>query len=99
MAKVMVVGVKTYSFNNDANQKVEGARVSYLTSIPSNKSNELGFLPLQSIVSLDVVNSLKEIPAIYDVNYDMVPGRNNKPEMIITGFEFLQSVDYLGLFE
>ena len=30
---------------------------------------------------------------------DMVPGRNNKPEMIITGFEFLQSVDYLGLFE
>lgn len=99
MSKVMVVGLKSYSFENDQKQRVEGARVSYLTPIESNKSNEVGYLPLQVTIPVNMISSFSEVPGIYDVNFDMVPGRNNKPEIAITGFDFVKSVDYLGLFE
>lgn len=100
MAKVMVVGVKTYSFNDESkNKKIEGAKVSYLTPLASNKQNEIGYLPLQASIPLEMASQLQEVPALYDIKYDFVPGRNNKPEVIVTGFEFSKSVDYLGIFK
>lgn len=97
--KALVVGVKTYSFQNEQGQKIEGARVSYLTNIQSTKSNEVGFLPMQTSVPLNMINQVSVVPGIYDIKFDMVPGRNNKPEVVVSGFEFLNQVDYLGLFE
>lgn len=99
MAKVMVVGLKTYNFENQQGQKIEGAKVSYISDLESNKSNEVGYLPIQASVPLNLVTSLKEIPGIYEVKYDMVPGRNNKPEVTVVGFDFINSCDFLGLFE
>lgn len=97
--KALVVGVKTYSFQNDQGQKIEGAKVSYLTSVASTKNNEVGYLPMQVSIPLTMVGQVKNVPALYDVKFDMVPGRNSKPEVIVSGFEYLNEVDYLGLFE
>lgn len=97
--KVMVVGLKTYSFENSEKQKIEGAKISYLTPFASSKNNEIGYLPLQVTTTLDMARGLKEIPGLYEVKHEIVPGKGNKPEVVITGFDFLNSVDYLGLFD
>lgn len=97
--KALVVGVKSYSFQNEQGQKIEGAKVSYLTSLESTKNNEVGFLPMQVSIPLNMLSQVNNVPALYDVKFDMIPGRNGKPEVVVSGFEYLNEVDYLGLFE
>ena len=97
--KALVVGVKSYSFQNEQGQKIEGAKVSYLTSLESTKNNEVGFLPMQVSIPLNMLSQVNNVPALYDVKFDMIPGRNEKPEFVVSGFEYLNEVDYLGLFE
>ena len=99
MAKVLVVGVKSYSFKNQDGQNIEGAKVSYLTDTPSHKTNEIGYLPIQASIPLSMLKSFTTIPGIYEVKYDMIPGRNNKPEVTVAGFDLINEIDYLGLFK
>lgn len=99
MSKVLIVGMKTYSFLKDDKELVEGAKVSYLGEFASTKKNEFGFLPLQVNVNLNIAKEqIKEVPGIYDLSFDMVAGKNNKPELVITGFEFIKSVDFVEAF-
>ena len=97
--KALVVGVKSYSFQNEQGQKIEGAKVSYLTNLESTKNNEVGFLPMLVSIPLTMLGQVKNVPALYDIKFDMVPGRNSKPEFVVSGFDYLNEVDYLGLFE
>jgi hypothetical protein len=100
MSKVIVTGLKTYGFTNkETGQFLEGVKVSYLSEERAKGQNENGYLPLQSSLNLSVLESFKEVPGIYNVNYAMVPGKGNKPTLAVTGFEFLKSVDFVPLFK
>lgn len=98
MSKVLITGYKTYSFQNQQNELISGAKISYLSEVKTSKQNELGYLPIQASVNLECISTLKEVPGLYEINFDMVPGKNNKPELVITGFNFLKSVDLPILF-
>lgn len=99
MSKVIVTGLKTYSFKKDDGQVLEGVKVSYIAREMAKGQNEKGYLPLQSSLNLQCLNDFKEIPGVYDVNYDMVPGKGNKPTLAITGFNFVKGIDLEGLFK
>ena len=45
-----------------------------------------------------IVKSLKEIPGIYEMTFDQVTGKNNKPEIILSEVSFLSSTDLSVLF-
>lgn len=99
MSKVIILGAKTYRFENDKKDIVEGAKISYIGEMMSTKQNEVGFMPLQSSLNLQTLATLKDIPGLYEVKYDMVPGRNNKPTLEISGFDFIKPVTLDGLFK
>lgn len=100
MSKVLILGFKTYSFENEKKERVEGAKVTYISENKSSNMNETGYMPLQSSLNLEVVHaSIKDVPGLYDVKYDMVPGRNNKPTLAITGFDFIKPVLLDNLFK
>lgn len=96
--KVLITGVKSYNFTNDAGEKIEGAKVSYLGSKPSVKQGETGFTPMQITCNKEILSGICNLPGIYDADFEMVPGRNNKPELAITSFSFLHDVDIPSLF-
>lgn len=96
--KVLITGVKSYDFTNGDGQKIEGAKISYLGNKPSVKQGETGFTPMQITCNKEILLGIEALPGIYEADFEMVPGRNNKPEMAITGFTFLYEVDIAALF-
>lgn len=99
MSKYMVLSVKPYDFQNDKGERIQGARVSYLNKKPSVRDNELGFPPLQvSITNQNLLNELKQVPAIYDMEFEQVTGRNNKPELMLSEIEMVSPVDFSVFF-
>lgn len=99
MNKCIILGTKSYSFTNDDGQVVEGAKISYILENKSTKNNEKGFLPLQTTVKLETLDSVKVVPGLYDIAFGMVPGKNNKPQLDITGFTLIKEVNFDGLYK
>lgn len=99
MNKCLILGTKSYSFENDKNERIEGAKISYILENKSMKENENGYLPLQTTGKLEILGQIKEVPGVYDVEFGMVPGKNNKPQLEITGFKFIKSCDLSNLYK
>lgn len=98
MSRVLITGVRSYDFEDKDGRKIDGAKVSYLGEKSSVKQNETGFTPMQISVKKELLQELETIPGVYNLDFDMVPGKNNKPELAIVGFEFLKEVDIPSLF-
>lgn len=100
MSKVLVTGIKTYNFTNkETGQVVQGMKVSFLNGQPTTAQSEVGYLPMQSSLSLECAKDFKEIPGIYEANYELVAGKGNKATLAITGFEFVKAVSFDGMFK
>lgn len=99
MAKVIILGSKSYRFENDKKEIVEGAKISYISEMKSTKQNEVGYMPLQSSVNVQTLSTLKDVPGLYEAKYDMIPGRNNKPTLELVGFDFIKPVSLDNLFK
>lgn len=99
MNKVIVTGYKTYSFTNDNGQVVEGVKVSYLSSQKVIGQNKNGYLPMESTLNLKALGDFQEIPGVYEVNYQMIPGKGNKPTVEVGGFKFIKPADFGSLFK
>lgn len=87
--KCLVLGVKAYDFTNDNGEKVKGSKVYYVTSYKTEGIE--GNPPM--IVNVDDSSSIKILPAIYDLDFTMKPGKNNKPEIVLNGVEFVSPVN------
>jgi hypothetical protein len=99
MAKYLVLSVKSYDFENDKKERVVGAKISYLNRKPSKKENECGYPPLiVSINDKEVLEQLKEAPAIYELEFEQTTGKNNKPEILLTEVEYVAPVDFSEFF-
>ena len=100
MSKVLVTGIKTYNFTNkETGECIQGTKVSFLNSNPSNGQTEVGFLPMQSSLPLESSRDFKDIPGIYDAKFELVPGKGGKATLAVTGFEFIKPISIDGLFK
>ncbi len=100
MDRVIILGHgKPYDFKNDLNEQVKGVKISYINQNSCNQVGIKGYTPFQ--VSLDpiVLNDLKSVPGVYDVEYGMKPGKNNKPEAVVTSFKFVKELELSPLFK
>ena len=98
MSKYIVLSKKPYDFNNDKNERVAGAKVAYLNKKPSARDGEQGHPPMIVSVSEEMATKLIEVPAIYDMDFEQVTGKNNKPELILTDLQFVSPIDFDLLF-
>lgn len=97
---VIVTGYKDMSFTNDKKEDVDFLKLSCLTQ--NSGVDAIGYLPMQmNYMGKDkarILGSIKEVPALYEAEYGMIPGKNNKPQLQIVGFNFLKPVDLSSMF-
>ena len=101
---VLVTGYKVQKFTvkeKDVEKEIDMMKVSFLTKFSG--IDAIGSLPSQ-ITFMDeqkamMSKHIDKVPGLYDVEYAMVPGKNNKPQMQIVDFSFVKEVDLKPLFK
>lgn len=90
----VVQSLKAYDFKNDSGERVQGAKLSYFSLSPVAQEGLEGNPPLQATVDTNIVTNLVKVPGLYNFDFDMKPGRNNKPELVLSKATFISEVDF-----
>ena len=95
MSKHLVLSMKHYDFNNDKNERIFGAKLFYINKKISSRDSEEGHAPL--MVSLNnpvLIEKIKnKLPAICEMEFEQVTGKNNKPEIVLIDVEYISAAD------
>jgi hypothetical protein len=96
MSKYIVLSANPYDFENTKGDKISGVRIAYINRKSSSREGEFGNPPLITTCSLDIIKGkrLEECPAIFDMEFEQVTGKNNKPELFLTELEYIAPVDF-----
>jgi len=99
--KYLLLSSKPYDFDNSKGEHIQGVKIAYINRKPSSRDKEYGFPPLIATCSFDMVKGkrLEEAPAIFDMEFEQVVGKNNAPTLFLTDLEFIAPVDIISLFE
>lgn len=98
MSKHLILSVKPYDFLNKDGERISGAKVAYINKKPSSRETEIGHPPMIVSINSEMAAKLTEVPGIYDMEFEQVTGKNNKPEIVLSDLELLQSVELEFLF-
>lgn len=95
--KYLVLSAKPYEFNSKDGNLIKGISVSYIQKKASSRENEFGHPPfIINSQSLDGFNKddFKQIPGIFDMEFEQVTGKDHKPALVLTGMEFVAPIDF-----
>lgn len=97
--KYLVLSAKPYDFEDSKGKNISGVKISYINRKSSSRDGEYGNPPLITKCSLDAIKgkNLEACPAIFDLEFEQVVGKNNKPELLLTEIQYVAPVD-LSLF-
>jgi len=100
IVKYLVLSAKPYDFKNAKGEQISGTKISYVNRKVSARDGEYGHPPMITTCSTAVVNgkNLECCPAIFDLEFEQVVGKNNKPELLLTDLDFVSQVDLNSLF-
>lgn len=99
MSKHLLLSKKSYDFVNNDGERIQGLKLSYINENPSKRENEEGFTPMIiNVNDKNISKSIKQVPGIYEMNFDQVTGKNNKPEILLSDITFLSETDINLLF-
>ena len=91
--RCLVLGVRRYSFKDDDGERVEGAKLHYLTLDASEDEDldvdQRGEIPFEVSAPLGLYDKLGEVPAFYDVDFRQRPGRGGRPTLQAAGVSYL----------
>lgn len=100
---VIVTGYKDMCFTvkeNGADKQLDMLKLTCISK--SSGSDAIGYLPIQLNYmderKKEIAKSLTFIPGLYEAEYGMVPGKNNKPSLEIIGFSPVKQLDFNPLF-
>ncbi|HHY13088.1 MAG TPA: hypothetical protein GX526_00375 [Thermoanaerobacterales bacterium] len=94
MNRFLVLALQHYDFKNDSGERVNGAKVTYISPKASSRENEVGYCPLiVNISDSSVVRKFGQVPGIYNMTFEQVTGRNNRPSIILSDVDFINEVD------
>jgi hypothetical protein len=99
--KYLVLAAKPYEFSSKDGNLIKGVSVSYIQKKPSSRANEFGHPPfIINSQSLDGFSKedFKQIPAIFDMEFEQVTGKDHKPALVLTGMEFVAPIDLASFF-
>lgn len=98
--KYLVLSAKPYEFNSKDGNLVKGMSVSYIQKKPSSRENEFGHPPFIINSQIEDFNKdyLKNIPGIFDMDFEQVVGKDHKPALMLTDMEFVAPIDFTTFF-
>lgn len=96
---VLITGYKEVNFTTENKENIDMVKISYLTKL---NGEAIGMIPSQITFKdnekKNILESLKSVPGLYNAEYGVVPGKNNKPQLCVVGFEFVKNIDLKSLF-
>jgi len=100
---VIVTGYKDMCFTVTEGKEDKELDMLKLTCIAKNNGKDaVGYLPMQLTYMDDkkkeISKALTFIPGLYEAEYAMVPGKNNKPSLEIVGFTAVKQLDFNPMF-
>jgi len=89
----VVLSARSYDFENDRRERVQGVKLSYIN--PNVKQEGVqGFEPMLATVPIDFKQYLEQLPGRYRMQFEIVTGPKNKPQLQLNGLEFVSPVEF-----
>lgn len=92
----IVLYVQPYSVADEKTGKInEGVSVHYLAAadlIPQMRGESKGIKPAKDSLPMDKKDKILQVPALYDITFDMRPGSNGKLEMRLMDADFVSII-------
>lgn len=98
MSKKIILAKQVYDFEDKEGKRIKGCKITYLGKKPSPLENIVGFTPIVTNVNEEIANSIDLVPAIYDIEFEQVAGKNNKAVTFVSDIDFTKEVDIPSLF-
>lgn len=97
--KCLVLSANSYDFTTKDGDRIQGTKVSYINKKSSVRDNEYGNPPMivNTATSLDK-DILNLLPAVCNLSFEQVTGKNNKPELVLTDLELVTETELDLLF-
>lgn len=95
----LVLSARTFDFENKQGERIQGTKISYINKKSSNRDSEYGNPPF--IVNTNYLldeNILSKFPAICNLDFEQVIGRNNKPELVLSDLNFVTELSIEDFF-
>ena len=89
--EVLVLSLKSYDFKNDDGERVSGNKLYYI--VEDDIEGVVGYAPM--VVNLPTTEGIGAIPGIYNIDFTMKTGRNNKPELVVKSITHKSNVKNL----
>lgn len=89
------IGVSSYDYvKTDTGERKQGASFTYLSRASSSgSSTRNGWIPIEIRIPLEQRNLFDKLPAVYEVDFGMVPRRGGGVDQVFLGAKFIGSVD------
>lgn len=98
--KALVLGVQRFNFTDTTSgQVISGVKISYLDleSPVAVTDNYKGIQDMEiSARDLNVFNDFNIVPAVYDLNYDIVPGARGKAVVRYKSAKFVKDYKFIA---
>lgn len=97
MSKKIILAKQEYDFESEG-KRIQGCKITYLGKKPSPLENVKGYTPIVANINEDMSKLIDVVPAIYDIEFEQVAGRNNKAVTYVSDIEFVKETDIASLF-
>ena len=85
METCVVLGARSYSFEDAQGKLVSGVSVTYITGDVENEADRKGAFPLTITGPLQLLAQFPTLPGVYDMDFKQRPGPKGKPTLQVVG--------------
>lgn len=97
MSKKIILAKQEYDFESEG-KRIKGCKITYLGKKPSPLENIKGYTPIVANINDDIASCIEVVPAVYEIEFEQVAGRNNKAVTFVSDIEFIKECDIPSLF-
>lgn len=98
MSKKIILAKQVYDFKDADGKRIKGCKITYLGKKPSPLENIEGYTPIVANINDDIADLIEVVPAVYDIEFEQVAGKNNKAVTFVSDINFNKEVDIPSLF-
>lgn len=91
----IVLSARRYDFADPNGKQVRGVSVAYIEQHPELEPDRRGHVITNISGPLEVWEQLTEVPALYDLDFKLRPGKMGKPSVQLVGCQLVQRVDVM----
>lgn len=95
MTEAVIFFASRYDFTDEKGTQRKGAKAKYFFPEKAEGENKEGVEYMESPMPFELFEALKHytLPGVFEIDFRMKPGRDNKPEMALVKAQFKKKVE------